>query len=466
MVKSRTHGEPSLRRSLLAVEDSTRLLSAIAHSKTITPVKKALGSETPLFLVGGLVRDAMFGDEPLDIDATTPLPVEEALLRCRSAGLRTVETGVRHGTILVVVDDVHVEITSFRKPSDRNNHILAGSIEEDLSGRDFTINAIAFDITTGRLVDPFSGIDDLRNGQLRAVGNPEHRFREDPLRLLRMVRFGAASSRSVDPATYSAAARLAPLLATVSPERIKSELDKVLMLDGPSGFRQMLDLGLLPYTVPELLPAVGFQQNEFHIHDVFEHTLWVLERCPPDLTLRWSAVFHDVGKPHTLSTDEAGRRHFYKHENVSEVQSLERMDALRFSNDDRKSISTIVRHHMRPVDCGPSGVRRILRDLGEDFERWYLFKFADATPILPQEQVDEAMRRFRILVDEEIERKRRSNEDRLVIDGHDIMALGIPAGPRLGRILAGLQELVIENPQNNTRENLLRKAAEINATLN
>lgn len=458
MDKSHQHGEPSLPRSLREPEDVVRELSAIGTSPVIRILRDALGSTTPLFLVGGLVRDAFYGDRAEDLDVTTPLPIEEVFSRCIKAGIRTVETGIQHGTVLAVIEEQHVEITAFRKPSDRDHHTLAGTIEEDLSGRDFTFNAIAFDLLRSTVVDPFGGVDDLRAHTVRAVGSAEARFSEDPLRILRMIRFGPASGRDVAQDCKEAAKDSGALLERVSPERIKSELDKILMSDGPAAFRMMLELGLLPYTVPELIPAVGCEQNEFHIHDVFDHTMWVLERCPLDLTLRWSAIFHDVGKPHTVSIGEGGRRHFYRHEIVSAEQSEQRMEVLRFSNDDRKRIVSIVRHHMRPIDCGPTGIRRLLRDLGEDFERWYQFKFADAPPIVPEAEVQAAMQRFRNQVDVEIERQQRTNGDRLALDGNDIMALGIPAGPRIGKILRALQEIVIETPEENNRETLLDRA--------
>jgi tRNA nucleotidyltransferase (CCA-adding enzyme) len=225
-----------------------------------------------------------------------------------------------------------------------------------------------------------------------------------------------------------------------------------------SGVRRLHSIGALPYTLPELLPAVGFEQNKFHIHDVFEHTLWVLKRTPEDRILRWAAIFHDVGKPHTLSVDEGGNRHFYLHELYSETQSKARLEALKFSHKDTQSITTIVRHHMRPLDCGPAGVRRLIRDLGSELPRWRRFKEADAPPIVPEEEFRLTAERFDALLATEQQRAAGPAYGKLAISGDDLKRLGLKPGKEIGKLLKELEELVLDDPTCNTKETLLTEA--------
>jgi putative nucleotidyltransferase with HDIG domain len=405
------------------------------------------------------VRDAFVGGGKTDLDVATPLDATQVKSLCEAAGLRVVATGIQHGTVLVVVDGVHIETTTFREPSGRDSHTTARTIERDLSGRDFTINAIAFDLRTRTVIDPFDGVSDLSASMLRAVGDARERFDEDPLRILRMIRFGAADERTTDTATLDAARELLPRLAKISVERIRSELDKILLSKNPAaGFRLMAQIGALPYTVPELIPALGFEQNRFHIHDVFEHTMWVLERTPADLVLRWAAIFHDVGKPHTLSIDEDGDRHFYQHEVVSERQARERMHHLRFSNEMTDAIALIVRQHMRPLECGAPGVRRIMRDLGGELERWRRFKAADTSPTMPESQFTEVSGQFDRLLEAERTRLAGPAFGKLAVSGSDIIALGVAPGPKVGQVLKALEEMVLDDPSKNERESLLTAA--------
>lgn len=424
------------------------------------PVKKLISALSPseLYLVGGSVRDAFHGIEDTDLDIATSLEATEVKRRCDAHGIRVIETGLQHGTVLAVLDQTHIEITTFRIPSSRDQHSTARDIITDLCGRDFTINAIAFDVIRHTLVDPHNGLADLNNGVVRSVGDAEERFTEDPLRILRMIRFGDAQGRTIDPTTCAAAARAAPLLEKVSCERIKAELDKILLSPMPQrGIKRVQEIGALQFTIPELLPAVGFEQNKFHIHDVFEHTLWVLERTPKDLILRWSAIFHDVGKPHTLSVDADGSRHFYSHETVSEDLAKHRMQLLRFSNDESKAIASIVRHHMRPLECGTPGVRRIVRDLGPQLSRWRAFKSADASPTIAEDEFLRVATRFDQMLDDELTKMAGPAYGKLAITGEDLKSIGIKPGPEMGLILRELAELVIEDPSINTKDSLLEK---------
>lgn len=438
--------------------DAEAHLRLLIEGGPLAQLVKAL-SPSQLFLVGGSVRDAFLTTAETDLDLATELTAAEVKARCDAHGIRIIETGIQHGTVLAVIDETHIEVTTFRVPSSRDSHTTARDITTDLSGRDFTINALAFDIGSRVLIDPFHGLSDLHSGVVRAVGSADERFIEDPLRILRMIRFGDAQGRTIDDATIQAAKRHVALLEKVSCERIKGEMDKILMSSSPHlGIKKMHEIGALPYTLPELIPSVGFEQNKFHIHDVFEHTLWVLERTPEDLILRWSALFHDVGKPHTLSVDPDGSRHFYSHETVSEDLAKKRMKDLRFSTDDSRAIASIVRHHMRPLDCGAPGVRRIIRDLGPQLTRWRTFKSADAPPTIPVEEFEKVANRFDQMLQTELKKLSGPSYGKLAITGDDLKALGVKPGPQMGKLLKELEELVIEDPSVNTKECLLTEA--------
>ncbi len=431
-------------------------LRALISSPHIKRLEEAL-LPAKLYLVGGTVRDAFYETTDTDLDLATDLTAEQIRDRCSSRGLKVIDTGIQHGTVLVVIDGIHIEVTTFRQPADRNTQITAHDIETDLSGRDFTINALAYSLETRSLIDPWGGARDLENGLVRAVGSAGARFSEDPLRVLRMIRFGGAQGRATDEETLKAARDAVPLLASLSVERVRTEVERILMSAYPSqGVRALHSIGALPFTLPELIQAVGFEQNKYHIHDVFEHTLSVLDRTPPDRILRWAAIFHDVGKPHTLSVGPDGERHFYSHEVVSDSLCKERMTHLRFSHEDTNTVRAIVRHHMRPMDCGPAGVRRLIRDLGPHLARWRTFKEADSSPTIPVEQFQASARGFDEMLAAEQAKMAVPSYGRLSVTGDDLRKEGIFPGPGMGKILRDLAEMVIEDPSKNDRETLLK----------
>jgi tRNA nucleotidyltransferase (CCA-adding enzyme) len=437
-------------------------LKALGQSKLLKQVKTALGIDAQLHLVGGTVRDLLLGQEGADIDLATALSPQTALDRLEKSGVKVVQTGIQHGTITAVIAGSNIEITAFRKPGDRSTAVHSDTIEEDLSGRDFTINAIAYCLDTNQLIDPFRGEKDLKTGFVRAVSSAEERILEDPLRILRMVRFGPAAGRKVDPELTASSTKHAELLQTISPERIKVELEKILLSSAPGeAFRAMLESGILEQIIPELLPGVRFEQNEFHNEDVFNHTLTVLEQSPPIKAVRLAALFHDTGKPHTLSTDTDGRRHFYRHEAESRRISQSVMKRLKFSNDDIKEVSTLVEYHMRPLDCGPAGVRRLMRDLGPYFDDWLRLKVADACPGMSSEIFENQLRNFEQMLEDERQRQKGSVYGKLAINGHDLIELGLKEGEILGKVLKEVESMVIEDPELNEREVLLQKAIDI-----
>ncbi len=424
-----------------------------------------LGPESKLALVGGCVRELLKYGAQTDVDLAVLFEPAKVKTMLESAGVRVVLTGIEHGTILAVINSSHYELTTFRKPGTRHQSEFSDLIETDLGGRDFTINAIAYDLSSRKIVDPFGGVSDLNHDLLRAVGSAEERFQEDPLRIMRMVRFGVAAGRTVDAATSDAARRLVPLLNSVSIERIRSEIEHILMSPcAPEGFRELARLGVLDITIPELSQTMGVEQNDFHIHDVFEHTLDVVNNCPYDRILRLTALFHDIAKPASLTVDEDGNRHFYLHEKIGANMCREIMERLKYSHDDIETVSLLVDTHMRPLSCGPQGVRRLMRELGGHLDRWLEFKYADKPPKGAPQEFEAGLENFNRLLEEEKRRTVGSVFSALAIRGDDVMNAGIPKGPRVGQILKLLNDEVLEVPDRNTREYLLARVADIART--
>jgi tRNA nucleotidyltransferase (CCA-adding enzyme) len=432
-------------------------INKLLSYKPLEKILRVLNQNCKAYLVGGMVRDSISGKPVNDIDLACILEPQAISALLEGQGFRVVPTGIEHGTILVVVDEEPIEITTFRSASARYETKYSQTIEEDLAGRDFTINAMAIDTETQALIDPFGGKHDLDAQIVRCVGNAEARLSEDPLRILRAIRFGPAAGWAIEPLTGEAIRICGSLLESVSVERIREEISKILLSPEPAaGIRAINHYGLLRYTVPELEPAVGCEQNKWHVHDVFEHTLAVIERTPPDLLLRLTALFHDIGKPHTVSVDPDGERHFYHHEHVGTDICKSAMHRLKYSNDLIESTTTLVRFHMRPLKCSDAAVRRLMRDLGPLLDPWRRFKWADKSPTMPQDEFDLESADFDSKLDLELNRQDYQARTKLAIDGNDIMSeFGLKPGPKLGNILNQLKELILDSPELNTREGLL-----------
>lgn len=436
-------------------------LSKLVSSPPLQQILHALG-EAELYIVGGTVREICAGSDPSDLDLACSLPPEESIPRFEAQGIKTVNTGLSHGTITVVLDSLTVEITTFRVPGDRTSQKYSKTISEDLAGRDFTINAIAFCSRTREFVDPFEGRKDLAQNILRTVGNPEDRFREDPLRVLRMYRFGHASGRLVEPHTKDAAEKLSPLLSQVAPERIGEEFRRMLVLPQAAEAVKAMQLGgVLETFIPEVKESVGFEQNEFHSEDVFSHTISVISQSEPVLLVRLAAFFHDLGKPHTLSVGEDGRRHFYLHEKISAEICQKVLKRLRMSKDITQNVSKLVAYHMRPLQCGPAAVRRLMRDLGELLDLWLLLKRADTTPIHCKKQLEADFEHFSALLTIERERNQGSPFGKLAVNGDDVIRCGVSEGKLVGEVLKTLEEEVLEDPDRNEREYLLQRIRQV-----
>jgi putative nucleotidyltransferase with HDIG domain len=450
------------------IESLFSSLRRLCDEPRLLRLREALRKESELHLVGGTVRDSLSGLAIQDIDCATKFGPDEVRARLQRAGIYCVPTGLKHQTVTAVPlpGEPGIEITTFRGAhmSPGSGVVASESIEIDVLYRDFTINALAYDIEAQRLIDLVGGLRDLSDRLVRCVGDPASRFQEDPLRVLRMVRFACQPGYRLDPDTAAAAPAFAPALAAVSIERIRDELSKMLLSERPQdGMLLLQELGFLSLILPEVARFVGFEQNEYHLHDLFRHTLEVLRKTPPELTLRLAALLHDVGKPDTLSVDaESGFRHFFKHESVGSDISRDLLRRLRYPNKIIDEVCLLVSTHMRPIEAGPGGLRRLLRDTGELFPAWRILKEADASSCkFDPEELRTRLEQFDATIEILRQGPQVSPLKSLALNGKDLMAQGIPESPLIGKILRALHERVLDMPELNTQAALLALLPEI-----
>jgi len=421
------------------------------------------------FVVGGCVRDALRGVDPHDWDvATSATPDEIQKVFRHSLYLN------RFGTVVVRQGDHEIEVTTYRIEADYADHrhptavAFTDSLHEDLSRRDFTMNAMAWRPgiggKPGELVDPFGGQRDLEARVVRAVGEPRERFAEDALRMLRAVRFATRLGFAIDPRTADAIRDSAALATNLSGERIQQEISKMLEAPKPSeAFRLLSDLGLLQVICPELEDAKGTPQDKAVAQNVFEHSLATLDATPADdLVLRLAGLFHDIGKPATFADG-----HFHQHEFVGEAKARDILRRWRFDKETVTRVTHLVRNHMfwYQSEWTPSAVRRFVRKVGlENIPALFALRKADNIGSGARSPRMYALEALWERVQEEIRAASAFSLKDLAIDGNDVMAeLGIPPGPRVGRILDELFERVTDDPKLNTRERLLELTRDIGA---
>ncbi len=412
------------------------------------------------YAVGGCVRDHLLGLTPHDYDlCTSALPHETQ--RVFSAE-NLVLAGVKHGTVGVVTEDGVVEITTYRTEGGYadSRHPdwvrFVPHIREDLARRDFTVNAMAYSPTRG-YADPFSGQADLEKGILRAVGDPRLRFTEDALRILRGVRFAVRFRLNPDPATEDAMAELAPTLDKLARERVFDELCKLLQLVTADDLLRFAPI--LAAAIPELGPMIGFdQRSPHHAFDVFTHTAYVCGNVPQELALRWAALLHDVGKPGCFTQDSTGRGHFYGHAQAGAEIADEILRRLKAPTALRERVTFLIRHHMTPLTPDRKLLKRRLSQFGEEavFQILALQRgdFGSKGVLGEAADFDETENLLREILAENACLQIKD----LKIGGKDLMALGIPAGPIIGKCLNHLLEQVLDDQLPNEPQALLTAA--------
>ena len=428
---------------------------------TILCTLAAAGHEA--YAVGGCVRDAVLGREPADWDITTSASPEEV----KKLFSRTVDTGIQHGTVTVLLGREGFEVTTYRVDGEYEDcrHPkevqFTKSLLEDLKRRDFTINAMAYNESEG-LVDEFDGIGDLRRRTIRCVGNAQERFLEDALRMLRAVRFSAQLGFQMEEETRKAIRKLCGNLKKVSAERIQAELVKLLVSPHPEQLRDAWETGITGVVLPEFDACMECEQNHpHHMGTVGEHTLRALQAVERDKVLRLAVLFHDFGKPATKTTDCEGIDHFKGHQAVSQELAGEILRRLKFDNDTMSQVKKLVYYHDYHPERTPAGVRRAANRIGAELFPLYLkMQRADILAQSPegQEQKLSELKEVEQLYARILEEQNCFTLKQLAATGRDLMGAGIPAGPGLGDALAHLLELVMEDPERNNREWLLGEA--------
>ena len=441
-----------------------------------------------VYLVGGAVRDLCRGKKPQDWDLATNAPPEEVISLFRQARCQVIPTGIKHGTVTAFYKRRALEITTFRTESTYSDGrhpdqvAFAATIDEDLSRRDFTMNAIALRLPKGALVDPFGGTADIKKRLIRCVGNPGERFAEDGLRPLRAIRFAATLDFAIDGATLAAIRPALGAAAKVSPERVRDELDKILgaggngsagaaaaISSGPSAaFRLMEQTGLLELFFPELAACRGVEQKGYHLFDVLDHSLLacdyaVRERYPREVIL--AALFHDIGKPGTRKAGEQRSWTFYQHEKESSRLCRNILSRLRYPNAVIDGACHLIAEHMFDYteDWSDAAVRRfIIRAGKEHLENLYRLRRADAYAMAGLEPGPESLLPLVSRVDAILAENQAFSRQDLAVSGKDLITIGIKPGKYMGIILGELFETVLDDPSMNNREKLLEIAGKIN----
>ncbi|WP_087022780.1 HD domain-containing protein [Butyricicoccus porcorum] len=411
----------------------------------------------PSYVVGGAVRDQLAGKQPHDYDVCTaarPEQVEQLF-----ADQTVIETGLKHGTVTVLLDGMPVEITTFRTEGAYSDGRRPDSvsfvddIERDLARRDFTINAMAWSPVRG-LCDPFGGQADLQRRCIRCVGDPDTRLKEDALRILRALRFAAQRGFVVEPVTAAALHRNRERLAQVSAERITAELLQ-LLCGAHVGAVLMEFSDIIAQILPEIQPMIGFDQhNAYHKYTVWEHSVRAVEGIRPDPLLRLAALLHDVGKPDTFSRDERGVGHFYGHPARSRELAEQMVQRLRLPVQMERQLLYLVRHHDTPLGSNTRHVRRKLAVHGEEtFRALLAIKKADGIGqgTTPQ-NLTELLETERLLEQVLTEDSCLTRRD-LAVNGNDLIAWGA-RGRAVGYYLSAMLNRVLDDPSCNTRERL------------
>ncbi len=412
------------------------------------------------YAVGGCIRDLIMGKEPHDYDictSATPSEVKEIF-----ANVKCIDTGTKHGTVTVIIDGGQVEITTFRAESQYTDGrhpdsvCFSKDVSNDLKRRDFTINALAYSEKRG-LIHLFGGIDDIGNKVIRAIGEPKERFSEDYLRILRGIRFSATLSFEIEGKTAAAIHELKEKISLISAERISEELKKIVCGDNfEEVFLKFIDV--FAVIIPELIPCIGYDQNNPHHCNSLEiHLAKTVTASPKNYISRLAALFHDISKPSVMTKDENGISHYYSHASLSCEMAQQILKRLHFSNKDISTITTLIRYHDGVIDETEKAVLRRINQLGEDlFFDLIALQRADNSAQTESEALrSEHSDKLCSIAKGLIAKKKTSSLNKIAVDGNDMISLGL-SGRQIGLALDYLLNEVIDGNIENSRESLLK----------
>ena len=439
------------------------ILEIPKNAETILHILEKAGYEA--YVVGGCVRDSILGRSPDDWDITTSAKPEQV----KALFHRTVDTGLQHGTVTVLMEKEGYEVTTYRVDGEYEDGrhpkevTFTASLKEDLKRRDFTINAMAYNPSSG-LVDLFGGLEDIERKIIRCVGDPLERFTEDALRIMRAVRFSAQLGFTIEEETRKALKVLAPNLKHVSAERIQAELVKLLVSDHPERIQDACELGITKVVLPEWDDMVGVKQNTpHHKYDVAAHTVHALQNVKNDKVLRLTMLFHDMGKPAMKTTDEKGNDHFKGHALESEKIARTVLKRLKFDNETIRIVTKLVCYHDYRMEATPANVRRAMNRIGVELFPYYLaVRLADAksqSTYMRREKIENIVE-IRNLYKQILMENQCVTLRQLAVSGRELMELGMKPGRELGAMLSELLEYVLDDPERNTKENLCKYVKE------
>lgn len=432
--------------------------------------KKFHENKFQIYLVGGAVRDYLIKGNIIDYDFTTDATPEEVMKIFKSV----VPVGINHGTVMVLFEKFSFEVTTFRsdgKYSD-NRHpdsiTFIKSLDEDLKRRDFTINALAYDIINNKIIDMFNGKDDIKNKIIKAIGEPADRFNEDSLRMLRACRFSSQLNFKIEDNTLDAIRKMSKKINNISTERTRDEIIKLMQTDMPSvGLEYMRITGLMDEILPELSSCYGIYQNRFHKYDVYYHNLYTCDASDKNnYLLRLASLFHDIAKPQTRrgKDDSVDENSFYNHEVIGAKIARRILKRLKFKNSDVISITHLIKHHMfyYTSEWTDGAVRRFIRNVGlENIDELFKLREADRIGNGMKYGIPEAFINFQNRIKKILELDNAFKITDLNIDGNVIMkVLKLTPGPIIGEILNYLLEIVLDNPELNKKKLLIEHAVE------
>jgi tRNA nucleotidyltransferase (CCA-adding enzyme) len=412
--------------------------------------RRLMGKGYQAFIVGGALRDSLLGQQAQDWDVATDARPEDI----HELFSDMTRFDLKHGTVTLVFRKRHCEVTTYRGSGG-----YGASIEGDLSHRDFTFNAMAYDITNKRIIDPFGGKEDMARNVVRAVLNPIERYKEDPLRMMRAIRFSLQLGYSIEPDTLMAIHFMARAIDRVAQERVRDEFLRILTVKKPSvGFSLMRKTGLLKGILPELLEGYRKRQNNYHKYTIYRHTMETVDSIENDPLLRLSALFHDVAKPRVRKKAD-GRWRFFGHAEASAELTKEIMLRLRFSNEWIDRVTHLVAHHMFDYkkELSDKAVRRFIKRIGKaNIDDIIRLRKADDLAHGPGRIDENEIEGFRSRVNAQIKKSYPLSISDLTVDGNDVMiVLGLETGPKVGKVLNRLLEVVIEKPEHNQRDKLM-----------